>query len=208
MVSKTFKIFLCTIFLISVVGFSMSFVSATDVDANGVVDFPDLVPVNVDSTSYISDSSVCSQSEVSGLNDFNSLSSSNPSVYNLKESGVSSNVEKLDDNNSKPSSNNVKKFVNDKDKSKKFIQQDNLGDVDSINEVNTNVATAITSVSFAKDTVCFIRNIVSSSKNNVYSAMDDIYGAVSDVKSDSCIKSSNVDIRILPYCPTSFSWML
>lgn len=206
MVSKTFKIFLCTILLISIVGFSMSFVSAADVDDNCVIDSQVMVPVSVD-TNYISDSSVCSQGNDISLKDSNSLSNSNHSVSNLKESGVSPIAEKLDDNKNKPSSN--KKLFDDKDKSKKFTQQDNLGDVDSINDVNPNVATAMASASFAKDTACSTKNIVGSSKNNVYFTMNNIYGAVSDIKSNInyCIKPSNIN-SILPYYATSLNWLL
>ena len=206
MVSKTFKLFLCTILLISIVGFSMSFVSATDVDANGVVDSAAMIPVSGDSANPDSDDSSVVDSTFIVLDSVDSTSSDS-SVPTLKESGVSSDVEKLDDNENETSSTNVNKFVDDNDNSK-FLQGDHIDDVKiirkEVNDYNPNVATAIAAASFAKDTASSTINIVSSAKNNVYSTIDDMCVAVSDVKSnvDSCIKSSNIK-SILPYYASS-----
>lgn len=129
MVSKTFKIFLCTLLLISLVGFSMSLVSAADVDSNCGIDSVDMVPISIDSTISTSDSSFCSQNNDFSLNDSNSLSSSDASVSNLKES-VLSDTEIVDKN--KSPSTNVKKLVDDKNKPKKLLQQENVDSEDSV----------------------------------------------------------------------------
>ncbi len=200
MVSKTFKIFLCTLLLISLVGFSMSLVSAADVDSNCGLGYVDMVPVSSDSTISTYDSSSCSQSNNFSLNDSNSLSSSDASVSNLKESTLS-DAEIVDKN--KSTSSNVKKLVDDKNKPKKLLQQENVGSGDSINN-NPNVAAAVASASFAKDTAGSTISITSSAKKSVYYTMDNIYSIINDVRpSINSYVNSDYMNNILPYYSNS-----
>ena len=200
MVSKTFKIFLCTLLLISLVGFSMSLVSAADVDSNCGIDSVDMGPVSSDSTISTFDSSFCSQNNDFSLNDSNSLSSCDASVSNLKES-ASSDAEIVDKN--KSPSTNVKKLVDDKNKPKKLLQQENVDSGDSVNN-NPNVAAAVASASFAKDTAGSTIVITSSTKKSVYSTMDNIYAIINDVRpSINSYMNSDYMNNILPYYSNS-----
>ena len=199
MVSKTFKIFLCTLLLISLVGFSMSLVSAADIDSHDVIDSVAMEPVSVDSTVSVSDSSFCSQNNDFSLNDSSSLSSSDASVSNLKES-VLSDTEIVDKN--KSPSTNVKKLVDDKNKPKKLLQQENVDSEDSVKN-NPNVA-AVASASFAKDTAGSTIAITNSAKKSVYSTMDNIYSIINDVRpSINSYVNSDYMNNILPYYSNS-----
>ncbi|MCQ2964085.1 MAG: hypothetical protein MJ203_00755 [archaeon] len=200
MVSKTFKIFLCTLLLISLVGFSMSLVSAADIDSHDVIDSVAMEPVSVDSTVSVSDSSFCSQNNDFSLNDSSSLSSSDASVSNLKES-VLSDTEIVDKN--KSPSTNVKKLVDDKNKPKKLLQQENVDSEDSVKN-NPNVVAAVASASFAKDTAGSTIAITNSAKKSVYSTMDNIYSIINDVRpSINSYMNSEYMNNILPYYSNS-----